>query len=377
MEKKFKKREKVCALIMTIVSFLAFWQSVQSVQNVQASAEKQAQEETEEENGEAAEEGEKRLKKVIPLNADTVTQIPKYIVKEDIAYMLDESSIVVEETGSGSSEGAEVVTVSRKEGNLPDNDLARIEKEVRQEGIVCELLSVVYEVEEQDEYGIPTRYSALCEYGGLKKYSVSYPAAWQMTVWYDVCKTAGEADTVIKYEYVRVPDSGKAEKKGTKTAERAGNAERRENAEEEEDAAFPKPSIQKFYEKQTPEGESKKKISDILLPLAAAGTAGAGVTLPLIIWFTVMTAPLYVLKKEEKYRYIGQIRLKKEDGIYTAYLTKRLLSKAEIPSFMIRLSERVRKKTKAGVLQVHCPDGKRILLTVGKEVNFTVEGEEI
>lgn len=407
MEKKLKTWKRVCVLIVTTVSFLGFWQSAQGVQNVYASEEKQAQTETvaanngvqtepgevndralaeteeagngtqaepEGENRPEAEEAEKRLKKVIPLNEDKITQIPKYIVEEDTAYVLDETSVKVEVTETGSSEGADVVTFSRKAENLPDNDLARIEKTMLQEGIICELLSVIYEVEEEDEYGIPMRYSALCEYGGLKKYSTSYPAAWQMTVWYDACGPVDEGGTVTEYEYEYnyVQGSRRTGEGGTGTGGKA------ESGETEKDAAFPKPSIKKFRTGQTAGDDEEKEIADILVPLAAAAAAaGTGVSLPFMIWFTVMSVPLFALKKEEKYRYIGRIRLKKEEGIYTAYLTRRLFSKAEIPAFMIKLPEKVRKKMKTDMLQVHCPDGKRILLQAEKEVKFTVEGEII
>ena len=91
--------------------------------------------------------------------------------------------------------------------------------------------------------------------------------------------------------------------------------------------------------------------------------------------FSVLTAPLFALKKGERYRYIGQIRLKKEEAVYTAYLTERLAAKADIPIFKIKIPGRVRKQTKNGLLQVRCPDGKNIALVCGKEVGFTWERE--
>ena len=372
MKKKFVKGRKVSGLIVTFVSLLVL---LQNTQNVYASAEKKAEAAAAGEDVPEGVEAENRLMKVIPLDADTVTQIPKYIVEENITYVLDESSVVVEETESGTSEGANVITVSRKVEDLPDNDLERIRKTVQHEGITCELLSVIYEVEKEDEYGIPTGYSAVCEYGGLKKYSTSYPTAWQMTAWYDICETTDETVIVTgreEYEYVHVPAKAEAgEEQGRVETEMTGEAGMQEKEE-----PFPEPEVKKISIKQTPGEEDRKKIADIPVPLAAAAS-GIGAVLPFIVWFSIVTVPIFTLKKEERYRYIGRIRLKKEEGMYTACLTKRLIARAEIPVFMIKLPEKIRKKTKAGMLQICCPDGKRILLTAGKEVHFTVEGEEL
>lgn len=87
-------------------------------------------EKPEEENG-----IKRRVMKTIPLDSKETAQIPRYIVEEDAIYMLDESSIVVDETERGSTEGADVVKFSRKVEDLSDNDLERIEKTMVQEGI--------------------------------------------------------------------------------------------------------------------------------------------------------------------------------------------------------------------------------------------------
>lgn len=396
MKRKWMAGCRITATIMTLVLFLLFWQNVGKVY---ASAGSQAPEEAgtagggtsgEEENangkasgeagaaavalpGETVGASEVRLMKVISLTSGEMMQVPRYIVEGDAVYVLDEASIVVEETGRGSSEGADVVTFSRKEENLPDNDLERIEKTALHEGVNCELLSVVYEVAGKDANGIPTAYNAVCEYGGLKKYSTSYPTAWQMTVCYDFLGTAGKetaATVQEEYEYVRVPARQKAVE--TEKTERADIGETESDREREEE--LPDSAVKKFRIKPAEDEKERKRIMDTLLPYAATA-AGTGIVLPFILWFTIVTAPLFTWKKGEKYRRIGRIRLKKEDGTYTAYLTGRLLARAEVPTFLIKLPGRVRKKTKAGMLQIHCPGGKRILLTAGREVHFTVEGD--
>ncbi len=314
-----------------------------------------------------------RLKKTIPLDADTVTQIPRYIVEGDTSYVLDETSIVVEETGRSSSEGANVVTFSRKVEKLPDNDLERIEKSVTHEGIPCDLLCVVYEVTEEDEDGIPAEYSAACEYGGLETYSRSYPSAWQANVWYDACQIVGDIEVLTEEEMYGSVDTSPTESARTVRGNRRPTEEADVEEEEEEDPS-PKPALKKFQlRKITPgEKEEEKKIPDIPVPLAAAA-AGLLLLIPFLIWFTVLTAPLYALKKGEKYRYIGRIRLKKEDMEYTAYLTERLADRADIPVYKIKVPGQVRRETKGGMLQVNCPDGKKLSLICGEEVGFTLE----
>lgn len=248
----------------------------------------------------------KRLMKTIPLNADEVTQIPKYIVEDDTPYVLDEASIVVEETGRSSSEGADVVTVSRKVEHLPDNDLERIEKSITHEGLPCELLYVVYEISEEDEDGIPVEYSAVCEYGGLKKYSRSYSSAWQAEVWYDACE--------ITEGMVVITESGEYEYGENNTTSGIIKRINGEHEAEDGEVPFPKPAVKKFALKKIVPGEKEEErdLTDFILPMVA-GVLGAGLLFLFILWFFVLTAPLFALKKGEKYRYIGRVRLKETE----------------------------------------------------------------
>lgn len=310
----------------------------------------------------------KRLMKTIPLNADEVTQIPKYIVEDDTPYVLDEASIVVEETGRSSSEGADVVTVSRKVEHLPDNDLERIEKSITHEGLPCELLYVVYEISEEDEDGIPVEYSAVCEYGGLKKYSRSYSSAWQAEVWYDACE--------ITEGMVVITESGEYEYGENNTTSGIIKRINGEHEAEDGEVPFPKPAVKKFALKKIVPGEKEEErdLTDFILPMVA-GVLGAGLLFLFILWFFVLTAPLFALKKGEKYRYIGRVRLKETESGYASYLTERLVNRADIPVFKIRVPEKVRKNQKEKMLRVCCPEGKWITLICGKEVGFTLERE--
>lgn len=318
---------------------------------------------------EAAEDGSPpppgSLTKTIPLSDGEVRQVPRYITEAGAVYQLQESTIEVKETGRGSSEGADVVTFLRKVEHLPDNDLERLEKQMDFEGIPCELLSVVYDVSEEDENGIPTAYTAACEYGGLKKYVTSYPNTWQMTVQYDLCTEPVEevSPTDWKtYEYRLVPPEQR---------EGGGREEVSQTAENDDI----QPEIRSFRIGQPPENGQKEakegRIRDMALPLAA----GTGITIPFIIWTAILTAPIYSRREGKRYSYIGRIRLKKRGGVYTAYLTKRLLARAKLPVFRIKLPRRMWRKERVSVFYVHCPGGKRIPAATGKTAYFTVEGD--
>lgn len=369
MERRIVRRKKGkmkkefaagCSVLAAAVVLMSLFFSGQMTMKVQATYERAAGKEVREE----------RLMKTIPLDADTVTQIPKYIVEEDTPYVLDESSIVVEETGRSSSEGADVVTFSRKVENLPDNDLDRIEKSIIQEGLSCELLSVIYEATKEDEDGIPVEYSAMCEYGGLKKYSKSYPSAWEAEVWYDAYEVTEKTVITVESEEQRyvenIPSGGIKRVSGKNEAENDG-------------VPVPEPGIKKFVIKKITPGEKEEKkdtkdTKDFLLPLGA-GALGVGLVLLLILWFWGLTAPLFALEKGKKYHYVGQIRMKKTESGYAAYLTKRLVNRVDIPVFKIKVPERIRKDAKGKMLQVRCPDGRWITLVCGKEVGFTLERE--
>lgn len=387
MKKKFGTANRVSAIIVTLVSLALFRQcglEVYAENNAQAA---EGSGITGEEAAEETGAPERRLTMIIPLNSNETAQVPRYIVEENRAYMLDEASIVVEETERKSSYGADVVKVSRKVEDLTDNDLTRIKKEIVSEGIACELLSAVYRVEERDENGMPLRYSAVCEYGGLKKYSTSYPSAWQMKVCYDLCAEMTAPEVVEIREEMEITemreDPGSVDTRtrrvvgdaADETESRAKEAMKREAAEKEE-KPVPKANVRKILIKPEREAEGKMpgRITDLLVPLAAA-VAVAGVTVPFIIWFSILTAPLYGMERKNRYRYIGRIRLGKKEGAYTAYLTRRLRERAMLPVFRIKLPRRVRKGAKTGQLQVRCPGGKQIMMTVGKTVTFTVEGD--
>lgn len=371
MKKEFAAGNRVLRWIMALIPLVLFWQGICEVQAAEQDQGQVNYHVSEKESVEVIRIPGKKIVRNIPLRADVVTQIPRYIVEEGMAYVLDEPSIVVEETGRSSSEGADVITTSRKVEGLPDNDLERIEKTILYEGISCDLLYVVYEVTGEDEDKIPTEYSAVCEYGGLETYSKSYPTAWQAVVWYDACQIVGNAEILIEpavYGYTDVSLTG-----SVKTVQGDGRTDQEAEDGPKSEVPAPKPSVKKFQlRKIVPGDREEKAFPDLTVPLAATAV-GLLLLIPLLIWLTILTAPIFALKKGERYRYIGQIRVKKEEAFYTAYLTEKLLARADIPVFKIKVPRQVRKETKEGILSVKCPDGKRLSLICGEEVGFTLE----
>ncbi len=307
----------------------------------------------------------KGIQKDIPLNAETVTQIPRYITAGNIIYVLDESAIEIEETGYGSAEGADVVTVSEKFENLPDNDLARIRKDIAYDGVTCELLCVIYKITDWDDNGIPKEYEAVCEYGGLKKYEISYAEDWVAHVRYDAYTMAEQGIRSI-FQYER----GDREVLHVSRQTGIGQAGKEHPDEEERDVPTNRVLMRKL-----PHPEEKEEKWDFLVPLVIISLlAGiAGLLFALMSCLSSMSAPLFALTSAGKYRYIGQIRIREGEGGYSAYLKECHVARAELPSYRIRMPGKILRKMKTGMLKVKCPGGKMIMLIPGKEVFFLLE----
>lgn len=351
MKKEFVTKGRALLAVTVLILLVPFWQRGQRVQA-------------------SAGFGESLTKKIL-LDSESVAQIPRYIREGGLTYMLDESSIEVEEIGRSSMEGARVVTKTWKVENLPDNDLERIEKTKKEDGRSWELLCVIYEVTKEDEDGIPTEYSALCEYGGLEKFGGSYPSKWQAVCRYNLYSILELPELPAEYEEYTYVNTLREKT----TAEKVyGDKHDGEKAEEEE--PLPEPEVKKYALKRISPGakEKEEKYPDFPIVLAAI-IVGAGLALPFIVWVFLRTAPIFARKEKKGYRRIGRIRLRKEEESLTAYLTERLVARADLPVFKIKLRKGIREKTEAGVLQICCPDGRRITLIAGREVRFTLERE--
>lgn len=310
---------------------------------------------------------EKSLTKRIPLNAETVTQIPKYIAEGDILYVLDETTIIIEETGYGSSEGADAVTTQKTIEALPDNDLARIEKTIVYEGITCKLLCVSYEITSRDVEGIPDQYTAVCEYGGLKKYSNSYAVDWEAVVRYDAYeRNKYPEEQKGGYEY-RYRNFWQKNTKGT-----ANNSEESKDTEKED---IPDKPQHKLLVRKTPlKDQERNGWKYLFLLMGIFLVAGILCALVYALYNTLSnSAFLFSLTRQNKYRYIGRLRLKEKGGDCCVSLTERVISRAEILSFKIKIPEKTVKKAGKGMLMVQCPGGKTIMLILGREIVFVLE----
>jgi len=314
----------------------------------------------------------KELIKEIPLSSETVTQIPKYLTAGNILYILDEEKIEIQETGYGRSERADVVTVTEKTENLPDNDLTGIRKTVPYEGVNCELLCVVFEITGRDKNGIPDRYTALCEYGGLKKYSRFYASDWQAVVYYDAYEVDQQIQTPPvweKYVYRNTVSENKTE--------RPGNGEEKEETEEESRNAAEK----KLMMKKTPHQEKEEERTNpgkFWIPLAAVFLLSILLSILYILYkcLSPRKALLYALTARGKYRYIGQLTIKERENIYLLCLSKRLIAKAEILSFRLKMPDQAVKKAEGKRVKIQCPGGRMVMLNAEKETEFVLEMSE-
>lgn len=293
----------------------------------------------------------------ILLNGNDITQIPKYKREGNMVYVLDESSIMIQVTGYTEDEGADVIRDTRIIEKLPDNDLNRIPMQIEKDGITCDLLYVTYNVTGTDKNGIANEYKAECFYGGLDEYTESFESSWQAVANYKGYSANRyiKASTV-NYEYQYIEP----------TIE--------EEPEEEELTAIEEPVPDE--PEDIPEPKPVQKLSKIIV---AATGATAGIFLACVWYVFALTAPIYAMTTMGVYKRIGRIRIKNkirhDYGTidYEARLTEFLAEKAEVPSYKIKVPERIRKRSTKGVLLIKCPNGDVISPKLQSEVTFTLD----
>lgn len=308
--------------------------------------------------------------KTVRLPAGEVTRIPRYEDEGDVLYVLDEDSIRIRVTGTDKAEGADVLTVTRRLTELPDNDLERIPMTISHTGNTCELLYVVYEETDWDEYELPVEYEALCCYGWLEKYEVSYDTEWEATMTYIGYPVGSRlTSTAVRYFYegegfLEQMEMQEEETIVAQVEQREGQMERRMKAGGKE-------------EDKTPlEGSDAMNRSRILMAgIVLAAVLGGGL-FGLWGFFYCLTAPIYVVSRVGIEKRLGRVWLKRRVGGFTAVLTKALMDKAERPSFMIRISGYLKKHTEDGLLEIQCPSGASFTEPLEREVLFRVPIEE-
>lgn len=285
---------------------------------------------------------EKSKTKIIQLNTDEITQIPQYETDKNMIFILDESSLHLAAADPSVYIGSEIIKIGKTVENLPDNDLKRISTEIIEGEEKYELISVSYTVVQTDEYGIPNEYEAECEYGRLEDYVESVLESWELTVKYDAydMEDCIELSTVIYTYECFIPSGIEIQESGSE-----------------------------------PEGEAVIMPEDPFIGkiVPAVAIASAGTFLALAFWLFFTTAPLYALTSKGIYRYIGRIRLKKQEGCYEALLTSFLADRAELQNYKIRIPNKIERKSEKKVLLIKCPDQNILSLKLQKEVVFEIE----
>ncbi|MCI9383551.1 MAG: hypothetical protein HFI24_05015 [Lachnospiraceae bacterium] len=356
----------------------------------------------------AWQEGEQRvvegdvLTKTVILPAGGVTAIPRYEVDGNVLYVLDEDSLSLRTVRTDSAEGAELVTVTKVIGGLPDNDLERIPMTEMEGDVSCELLYVSYKVTEESGEGMPLKYEALCWYGGLSKYKVDYDAAWEAVMTYTGHPIESSIQSPVVeylYEYRNPPvvngtGGGEAVRnvlpgQGTALAEGEGGQMEEtgtEGTERVEDETVPMAAEDETGREpeEEPEGEQdfgQFDIEDEAVPLGLPGgafAAGAAVVavaglLAAVLWYVFFhTAPIYTALYSGGYKRIGRIRLKYRKDHYVAVLSEFLTERAEIGKYKIKMSGYFRKRSRVGILDIECPDGRMITRKLKDVVLFSV-----
>ncbi len=340
----------------------------------------------------AVQESEKRevegdtLKKTVILPAGELTSIPRYETEGNILYVLDEDSLRLRTVSTGSAEGADMVTVTKIIAGLPDNDLERIPMTEKQGEVSCDLLYVSYKVTEESEEGMPLKYEALCWYGGLSKYEVDYDAAWEATMTYTGHPIESNIQsTVVEYIYeyenppVEIGNMGGESTRPVVERQEAAPAETG-NTETVEEEEVPM-AAEEETEPELTQAPEHINIGDETTPLgapaggsiaAAAGAVAGGIFIAVLGYVYFLTVPIYAAVFSGGYKRIGRIRLKYQKDHYTAVLSEYLVEKAEVGNYKIKVSSYIQKRSKVGIIDIQCPDGKMITRKLEEEVLFTV-----
>lgn len=271
------------------------------------------------------------ITRTIALSSDELTNIPRYIKSGDITYVLNEGSVDIKATEFDTTQGTDAVTLSKTITDLPDNDLDRIPITVKKNGMEYELLHVNYTVNSTDEEGIPTGYTAVCRYGVLKNYDVSYEAGWEANVTYTGYRTEYISFSTIRYVY--------------------------ESVEQIEEIQI-----------DIPKATNTEKHTGIAA--AAVGTAG-GILFVVLAGNFFLTVPIYTALGNDDYKYIGRMRLRKRRQQYEGILKESFLEKTESGNFMVKIPKRVQKRSNTGVLNIKCPDGTALRKAMQDKVFFS------
>lgn len=342
------------------------------------------------------------LTKTIILPAGEITSIPRYETDGNILYILEEDSLRLRTVSTGLAEGADVVTVTKIISGLPDNDLEWIPMTEKQGEISCDLLSVSYRITEESREGMPLKYEARCWYGGLSRYEEVYDTAWEASMTYTGHPIESSIQSAaVEYIYEYIERAGTAEN-GSGESERIIGGRRKEtltdtnempktgDTEEteliEEETVPMAAGEEQESRQETGQGRPEdKNIDDEDIPLGASGRAAAAASaaaaavilaaglLAALLWYLHhFTAPIYAAMYSGGYKRIGRIRLKRCRDHYAAVLTEYLTERAETDNYKIKISRYIQNRSRIGILDIRCPDGRTITRKLKDVVLFTV-----
>lgn len=304
---------------------------------------------------------------IYALTDGETAEIPKYMGDGDIVYVLKEESMIITPTAYGQASGADTVYTTVKMQKLPDNDMEQIPVTIEKDGHTWELLYADFAVSDHDKNGAPSEYEAECTYGRLNGYSVTQETAWQAAAQYQGYRANRyviATDAVITYAYLE-------------TAEEETEAIWEASIEAEMPKAESKklPALEELSEpekqsalEELPEPERLLVLEEISDPftgyvIAAAVVSGGGIFA--MAWYLFLMVPIYAMTAKGTYKKIGRIRLRKEKEYYAANLSDRIIRKAQVPSFMIRVPGKVRK-----VMKINSRDGSNLIPVIDRKVTF-------
>lgn len=240
-----------------------------------------------------------------------IKSLPEEVVEEGITFRLNPENVTVER---GDYEIEYTVEDYHTTQSVPDNDIARISKEMRISGTVYNLTGVTYNVTAVDSSGVPTMYNAACTYSTLitEEIPISY---------------------IVKAEYVG----------------------------HEQEEYVTSSSVRMVYTCVTEDVTG-----------AVVATTGGAACIGVFLFLMSTSIPIYNLTLTGEYKYLGRARLKKNNRTYQIFINKELINKAWSSEYMVRFTKRQVDYVGKNLVEITTSDGKTIKMLVKEVIHFFV-----
>lgn len=238
-----------------------------------------------------------------------IKTLPEEVIEEGITFRLNPENVTVER---GDYEIEYTVKDYHTTQSVPDNDIARISKEMKISGNVYSLTGVTYNVTAVDNSGVPTMYNAACTYSTLitEEIPVSY---------------------IVKAEYTGY----------------------------EQEEYVVSSSVRMIYTCVT------EDVTGVVVA-TTGGVAFVGV----FLFFMNTTIPIYNLTLTGDYKYLGRARMKKNNKTYQILISKELMNKAWSSEYMVRFTKRQVDYVGKNVVEITAPDGKTVKMLAKEVIHF-------